>query len=223
MWDGNSASWSHRASEDFFSKCILLLDVFWAPVAGKQEDASHTHATKTGDTCFYRRVYFSMMQSCIKLEVGRKDADTSLPLSHPSHSMSLVHNNGISQGGETKHNHCRLPKGTRTVAAETGLSRWLSALGLQALGLPQHMEDTNTGDMCHGFKWLKQTSIELMWRLIFCCCSLALQLMVLTTLHQWTSGKLKFVQIFQWAENFLLSFGLSLAECFGKKYSWLYI
>lgn len=99
MWDGNSASWSHRASEDFFSKCILLLDVFWAPVAGKQEDASHTHATETGDTCFYRKVYFSMVQSCIKLEVGRKDADTSLPLSHPSHSMSLVHNNGISQGG----------------------------------------------------------------------------------------------------------------------------
>lgn len=144
-----------------------------------------------------------MVQPCIKLEVGRKDADTSLPVSRPSHSMSLLHNDGISQGGETKHNHCRLPKGRGTVAAETGLSRWLSALGLQTLGLPQHMEDTNTGDKCHGFKWLKRTSIELMWRLIFRCCSLALQLVVPTTLHQWTSGELKFVQIFMWAENFL--------------------
>ena len=130
MWDANSASWSHGASEDFFSKCILVHDVFWAPVTGKQEDALHTHTTKTGDTRFYRRDYFSMVQSCIKFEVGKKDADTSLPLSRASHSMSLVHNDGISQGGETKYSHCRLPKGRGTVAAETGLSRWLSVFGL---------------------------------------------------------------------------------------------
>jgi len=90
----------------------------------------HTHTTKTGDTRFYRRDYFSMVQSCIKFEVGKKDADTSLPLSRASHSMSLVHNDGISQGGETKYSHCRLPKGRGTVAAETGLSRWLSVFGL---------------------------------------------------------------------------------------------
>lgn len=103
-------------------------------------------------TRIYRRDYFSMVQSCIKLEVGRKDADTSLPLSHPSHSMSLVHKDDISKGGETKYNHLRLPKGRGTVAAETGLSRWLLILGLQTAGLPQHMEDTKTRNMCHSFK-----------------------------------------------------------------------
>lgn len=137
-----------------------------------------------------------MVQSCIKLEVGRKDADTSLLLSRPSHSTSLVHNDGISQGGETKYNHCRLPRGRGTVAAETGLSRWLSVLGLQTLGLPQHMEDANTGDMCHSFKWLKRTSIELMWRLIFCCCSLTLQLMVPTTLRNEDQENWYLTQIF---------------------------
>jgi len=84
-----------------------------------------------------------MVQSCIKLEVGRKDADTSLPPSCPSHSMSLVHNYDISQGEETKYSHCRLPGGRGTVAAEAGLSQWLSVLRLQTHGLPQHMEDTN--------------------------------------------------------------------------------
>lgn len=90
-WDAISASWSHGASEDIFSKHTIVLDVFWASLTGKQKDALHTHATKTGDTHFYGRDYFSMVQSCIKLEVGRKDADTLLPLSHPSHSRSLVH------------------------------------------------------------------------------------------------------------------------------------
>lgn len=84
-----------------------------------------------------------MVQSCIKLEVGRKDADTSLPLSRPSHSTSLHHKGDISQGGETEYIHCGLPEGRGTVAAEAGLSQWLSVLRLQTFGLPEHMEDTN--------------------------------------------------------------------------------
>lgn len=41
MWDANSASWSHGASEDFSSKCILVLGVFWAPEAGRCFAHSH--------------------------------------------------------------------------------------------------------------------------------------------------------------------------------------
>lgn len=84
-----------------------------------------------------------MVQSCIKLEVGRKDADTSLPLLRPSRSTSLHHKGGVSQGGEKKYSHCGLPEGRGTVTAEAGLSRWLLVLRLQTFGLPEHMEDTN--------------------------------------------------------------------------------
>lgn len=45
----------------------------------------------------------------------------------------------------------QVAKGRGTVAAETGLSRWLLVLGSQTLGLPQHMEDTNTGT-CHALE-----------------------------------------------------------------------
>lgn len=101
---------------------------------------------------------------------------------HALPTLPLIHHHGFSQGKETKYNHCRLPRGRGTVAAETGLSRWLSALGSQTLGLPQHMEDTNTGT-CHAFEWLERTSRELMCRLKYLYCSFTLQLMVPTTLR----------------------------------------
>lgn len=129
---------------------------------------------------------------------------------HALPTLPLIHHHGFSQGKETKYNHCRLPRGRGTVAAETGLSRWLSALGSQTLGLPQHMEDTNTGT-CHAFEWLERTSRELMCRLKYLYCSFTLQLMVPTTLRTKTRPNFPVVRKFS-------AFLCDLPSwCFGKK------
>lgn len=58
---------------------VSLWKTFPEPLSqGKQGEALHTHATQTGGD------NFPTVQSCIKLEVGRKDADPSLRLPRPS-------------------------------------------------------------------------------------------------------------------------------------------
>lgn len=135
---------------------------------------------------------------------------------HALPALPLLHHHSFSQGKETKYNHCSLPKGRGTVAAETGLSRWLSVLGSQTLGLPQHMEDTNTGT-CHAFEWLKtdrqradvQTEI------------FAFLLLIYRWWTPWHWGTKKWPDlkpfISLWSENFQLSCEISPADALGKK------
>lgn len=75
-WDSNPASpppRSRRAVEDFSSQRLCVGDLSWAPLPGEQEEALHTHTAQTRGGTTSQKV-----QSCIKLEVGRKDADPSL-------------------------------------------------------------------------------------------------------------------------------------------------
>lgn len=124
-----------------------LQRVFPANISVWETFPEHPRRAGRGFAHSNRRDSFPTVQSCIKLEVGRKDVDPSLPLPRPPHCAPNPPRLFPREGDEIQSLQVAKGKGN-SCSRDWSVTM---AVGSQTLGLPQHMEDTNTGT-CHALE-----------------------------------------------------------------------